>query len=342
MLIRDGWLAVIKGLRRRIPAAIDSQVDIELPPEPFFQDYPTVMPKKCSYTLDSFQHAVRHAAGLITIIKNIVLADHGPQPRLTAMFGSYTVWLSDCIQPLVSIQASWPPHMDLRIASTIQVVADLASKPSSLEGQDIVTSHKVNTALVLALIELSEHSQQLFNDGGSGPVLRRVLPAALVHLANAALNHRPLSVLITSRLSKRLRTAALESPGTAGTDLMVGLPLLVYIIPQLTEQRSIDLLYAVTEYSGDIPPESLGLEIDPDAFVDERLRHQVSGLDISWLQRPGSKAGEEPTSKRRKITESPSAIGWITKQLNCLLINDPSLHRPRIAELEGSFSFVTR
>lgn len=335
----DERLATIKGLKSRIPSAINSQVDIEVPPEPFFQDYPTVIPKKCSYTLDSFEHAVRHAAGLVTIMKNIVLADYGPQPRLTTIFGSYAVWLSDCIQPLVSLQCSWPSHMDLRIASTIRAVADLASKPSSLEGQDMVTSQKANTALVLALIELSEQPHQLFNDDSSGPVLRGVLPAALVHLASAALNHRPLSVLIASRLSKQLRTAALESPGTPGTDFMVGLPLSVYI-SWLTEQRSIDLLFAITEYSGDIPPESLGLEIVPDAFVDGRLRRRVSSLDISWLQKPGSEGGDEPTYKRRKTTESPSAVGWIMKQLNCLLIKDPSLHRPRITDLQDSFSFV--
>ncbi|KAK0703579.1 hypothetical protein B0T26DRAFT_658923 [Lasiosphaeria miniovina] len=45
---------------------------IELPPQSLLQSFSDVVPQKCSYTIRRAEHAIRHASGLLSIIKNTI------------------------------------------------------------------------------------------------------------------------------------------------------------------------------------------------------------------------------------------------------------------------------
>ena len=178
-------------------------VDIELPPKAFWVTMPNAAPQRCSYTLKEPDHAVRLATGVFTVMKDAILSSARAQPYSSSLFDHYSVWLWDTLQPLVRLQASWPPPVEVGLASTLQTALDLAAAQRSSRGLDFVVSQKAKMGLAGVCSEMIEQPQRLISDDGDGPSLRRVLCLALVHLAKETIVNRPLSILIASRLIPR-------------------------------------------------------------------------------------------------------------------------------------------
>ncbi|KAK5663169.1 hypothetical protein OQA88_6586 [Cercophora sp. LCS_1] len=60
-------------LKRRGLKGPDAFKDFTLPPEQLLDEHPGTINERCSYTLEDPDHAVRHLAGIITIVKNAIL-----------------------------------------------------------------------------------------------------------------------------------------------------------------------------------------------------------------------------------------------------------------------------
>ncbi|KAK1750228.1 protein kinase rad3 [Echria macrotheca] len=312
--------ATIKELRSIAPTADDSPVNIQLPVESFFAHFPGVGPSRCSYTLETFDQGVRHASGLLAIMKNAILAGFSESTQIAMIYRRYAAWLSDIIQPLVALQVSWPPYLDLGLTSTVQAAMELAIRQSVSEGPECVVYQKANTALVLALIELAEQPQHIFGEDPANPELQRIVAESLIHLAGASLVHRPLFVLIGSRLHTRLRAVAVDDLGTPGTEVKLATQVLHTVIEQPN--------------SG---PVALEKGLTAEYFETESLRRQIKNLETIWHKKLGDGPGDEPGAKRRKIDEQVSPAHWIIEKLKGLI---PHEQQPRknLDGMEDTFS----
>jgi len=173
------------------------------------------------YVLKDFEQAVHHATGLVAIIKNAILTNAGRQPQSSLFFGHYSASLCESLRPLMSLQASWPAHVDMGIASTIQVALDLATAQSCSEKLGFTASQRASTALAILCSDIFENSQLLLSDENTGQALRRVICLSLIHLANEAISYRPMSTLIRYRLVSQVAKLTPDIPG-AQSDLLVG------------------------------------------------------------------------------------------------------------------------
>jgi hypothetical protein len=221
--------AILKRLEASNSGTLESPVNIELPPRSFLNNFPDITPKKCAYVLKDVEQAVRHATGLITIMKNAIIAKTGPGPHSSLFFGHYSTLLCESLRPLLLLQASWPVYVDMGVTSTIQAALDLATAESS---SDIATaqsrsdkkgfaaSQRASNALALLCSDILENPQLLLSEEDAAPSLRRVVSLAFVYLAKEAVNSRPLSTLIGYRLVPHVTKLASEIPSEHG-DLLV-------------------------------------------------------------------------------------------------------------------------
>jgi hypothetical protein len=215
------YTAIIKRLEATDSGTLNSVVEIQLPPKPFLDSFPDVTPKRCSYVLKDFEQAVRHATGLLTIIKNAIVSKAGPEPQSSLFFGHYSALICESLRPLMSLQALWPTHLDMGIASTVQAALDIAVAQSDSDKQGFTATQRASTALAILCSDVIENQQLLLSDEDTGRALRRVICLALVYLAKEAIKSRPLSTLIGYRLVSPVTKLVSELPSDQG-DLLVG------------------------------------------------------------------------------------------------------------------------
>ncbi|KAK0729999.1 phosphatidyl inositol 3-kinase-like protein [Lasiosphaeris hirsuta] len=274
-----------------------SSVNVELPPRSVLQAFSEVAPQKCTYTLNCIEDAVRHAAGLLAIIKGAALSKPGPHSQPSLLFGHHSVWLWDSLQKLVALQTPWPAHIDIGLASTLQMALDLATAQHGLGGLGFIVSQKANTGLAIICSGIFDQPQQLLSEEENGVALRRVACHAAMHLAKQTLAHRPLSTLVASRL---IITALQVTSQNAivGNDTDIG--------------RSILLLKQTTASQH---PVHFTEEVMSENFADELLREKVKNLHLEVIdERPNRSA-----VKRRKVAHDESHLSQIMSEL-CLLV----------------------
>jgi hypothetical protein len=214
---------------------LESLGKIELPPRSFLDTFPDITPKKCSYVLRDVEQAVRHATGLLTIIKNAIIAKSGPEPHSSLFFGHYSTLLCEALRPLMLFQASWPVHVDMGVTLTIQAALDLATVQSSSDKHKFTASQRASNALALLCSDMLENPQLLLCDEDFASALRRVMSLAFVYLAKEAGKSRPLSTLIGYRLVPQVTKLASEIPNEHG-DLLVSCFVLI-VVPFLIRYR---------------------------------------------------------------------------------------------------------
>ncbi|KAK0655783.1 hypothetical protein B0T16DRAFT_487236 [Cercophora newfieldiana] len=308
--------AILRRLEATRYDTLDSLVNIQLPPRPFLDTFPEVTPKKCSYVLKDLEQAVRHATGLVTIIKGAVIGRTGPEPHSSLFFSHYSSLLCESLHPLLSLQALWPAYIDVGIASTVQAALDIATAQRNPEKQGFTSIQRANTVLAILCSDLLESPRLLLSDEDSGPALRRVICLALVHLAKEAVGSRSLSTLISYRLVPHVAKLASEAPAEHA-DLLKSMGL-------------------VAQFGISPPPKSLDEQFRPDKFVDEALRLQVMNLGLESND-PQQNQPDQPVAKKRKITQETSTLSFLIARL-CRIINvTPPRDSRAIAELEPQF-----
>lgn len=156
------------------------------------------------------------------MISNTLASRSEPQPPASMMYRQYSPWLCDHLQTLISLQISWPAHIDVGIISTLQTSLELAAAHNDTSGLESVISHKASTTLAIVCSEILEKLSELLGRNEGDQPLENILSRALVHLAKETLGHRPLSVLVSSRLLSRSPPVSLDSPNSDG-DLLVGI-----------------------------------------------------------------------------------------------------------------------
>jgi hypothetical protein len=194
---------------------------MDLPTKAFLETIPDAVPKKCIYTIKGPEQAVRHAASLAKMISNAITSRPEPQPPASMMYRQYSPWLCDHLQTLIFLQISWPAHIDVGVISTLETVLELAAAHNDSSGLESVVSHKASTTLAIVCSEIFEKRNELPGRNEGDQSLENILSRALVHLAKETLSHRPLSVLVSSRLLPRVPSAFLDSADSDG-DLPVG------------------------------------------------------------------------------------------------------------------------
>ncbi len=208
-----------------------------MPPDSLLEAYPGALRKKCTYAIKTLEHAVRQAAGISTVLGNAIISKPGPQPEPSLILSHYAVWLCDFIQPLISYQLSWPEHVDIGVASTLQIAFDIAVAHGSSNGPGLVVAQKANITLTIACSEVFQQPQQLLSKERHGKIIERVVSLALIHLSKQALAHRPLSMLVASKLVPTLHQLKEENRELDDTDL--GVSLVTQNIVYCTDWRSV-------------------------------------------------------------------------------------------------------
>ncbi|KAK3693605.1 hypothetical protein B0T22DRAFT_401698 [Podospora appendiculata] len=280
----------------------DPPIEIELPSKDFFLktlafDAP---PKGCSFVVKTLEQAVRHAIGLLAIIKYAVLQNNGS--RLSPNFGHVTTWLLDVLQPLASVQSAWPMPPDVSLTPIIQIALHIATTQGSSHMTDAILCQKANSVLVAVCCEAFEQSQQLLSQDQNGEALRKVTCTALIHLANEVITHRPISRLVISRLLSPAQRLVSEN-AVVGTDTDIW--------------RAVQLLSQTTAKS---PPSALSEDVRPEKFTDSLLCQQVKKLGLE----PANDQPTEPPLKRTKLSEMTSeSCVWAEF---CRLLNGDSKH----------------
>ncbi|KAK3335428.1 hypothetical protein B0T19DRAFT_489276 [Cercophora scortea] len=280
----------------------NAPIEIELPSKDFFLktlafDTP---PQGCSFVVTTLEQAVRHAIGLLAIIKNAVLPHNGSQ--ISPTFGHVTTWLLDVLQPLASVQSAWPMPPDVSLTPIVRIALHTAATQGSLSMTDAILCQKANSVLVAVCTEVFEQSQQLISQEKSGESLRDVTCAALIHLAKEAIAHRPISRLVIWRLLTPAQTLVSEN-AIVGTDTDIW--------------RAVQLLSQTTAKS---PPSALSEDVRSEKFTDRLLCQQVKKLGLE----PADDQPAEPPSKRMKLSGMTSE-SCVWAEL-CRLLNDDSKH----------------
>ncbi|KAK3363362.1 phosphatidyl inositol 3-kinase-like protein [Lasiosphaeria hispida] len=280
-------LARIKGYEA------GSSVKVELPPTAVMETFSEATPQRCTYTLNRIEYAVRHAAGLLAIIKGATLSKPGPHSQPSLLLGHHSVWLWDSLQHLVALQTPWPTHVDIGLASTLQMALDLATTQHDLGGLGFVVSQKADTGLATMCSDIFNQPQQLLSEEENGAALRRVACHAAMYLAKQALAHRPLSTLVASRLVI-IALQVMSQNAIVGNDTDIG--------------RSILLLKQTTASQR---PVRLTEEVIPEKFVDELLRQKVKNLHL----KAADKRPDRSVVKRRKVTHGEGHTSQIIGEL---------------------------
>ena len=107
------------------------------------------------------------------------------------------------------------------VTSTVETALELAVVHNHPNGLESVLSHKASTTLAIICSEIFDQLNALLGRNEGDQCLEKILSRALVQLSKEALGHRPLSVLISSRLLPRAPVNSLASP-SPNSDLPVG------------------------------------------------------------------------------------------------------------------------
>ncbi|KXX76695.1 Protein kinase rad3 [Madurella mycetomatis] len=292
--------AILTQLKSAVPSTRETSTEIRLPPKTFLEVVSDTVPSGCSFNLSDDEYAIRHAASLLTILKNTILSKNDSQAFFS--YDQNLVWLLDTIQPLSSILATWPVPLEVGLATLVQIALDLAKAHISSRGTKSILNHKANASLALVCTDVFRDPSQFLAGNEDGSRLRRIVCLALIHLAQASVNHEPTSRLIASAfLASALRLVSENPIVGAGTDVW----------------RSVHLLHLATTAPSDL---ALDENIAPALFVDGVMRRQVQKL-VSRLENDKSSG---PAPKRRKLNDEPSELLELAARLCRMVDADPS------------------
>ncbi|KAK3330577.1 hypothetical protein B0H66DRAFT_579779 [Apodospora peruviana] len=273
-------LATILACLKPDPNLPHSSLKIELPSKAFLETLGLyITPRRCSFTIRGSEQALRHALGLVAIIKSAILPQTGSQ--VSFLYKHTLIWLLDCFHPLASHLIARP--IDGGLVSLLQMAVELAAAHGSSDGVDSVLSLKAYATLVAVCCCVFEKPRCFLKEDESSLVLRGAICSALIQLARGAIIHRPTSRLVITRLIAPAQQLVLDIAAIgAGTDVW----------------RSVHVLNQATASPA---PTSFGEEFMPDKFIDAELRQQVKRLG---LISSSSQQISQPLSKRRKVSES--------------------------------------
>lgn len=175
--------------------------------------------RRCSYSVHSSKHAVRHATSLVRILKNVVDPDDifsgtSKVPTTSiAPLDSHIVWLLDSLISLNQILLRCPSTADVRSVAAVDLCSqliDVLGGTSNSNGVSEMTRQKACNVLVILCSGVAEASRELYDSGSRGPESRYIFCSALVKLARAALASKSISRTIKAQLLWPLKMLTLE------------------------------------------------------------------------------------------------------------------------------------
>lgn len=175
----------------------------------------------CSFNFVDRAHATRHACSLLSILHAAASPGNDSRHRF-ASFNKHLPWLIDSLEALNEDQKRWAAHHDHPSSSLLKLALNLTHSSSGL---DQIVLRKLDAIIVLLSADVAGRPNEPDYEDQTTPAANRTLSLALLHLADAAINCRPISKLVTAQLLKPLDNHLTEVHVNNDVDLQVSLPM---------------------------------------------------------------------------------------------------------------------
>lgn len=135
-------------------------------------------------------------------------------------FNRHLPWLIDSLEALNEDQKRWAARGDHASISLLKLALSLTN---SSTGLDQIVFRKLDAIIVLLSADVTGCPAELDEDQTT-PAPNRTLSLALLHLADAAINCRPIAKLVAAQLLKPLDNHLTEVHVNDNVDLQVSPP----------------------------------------------------------------------------------------------------------------------
>lgn len=274
------------------------------------------LPQSCFYTINSVDQAVRHAMGLLYVIRDAALPNEALES--TGLFSQQVVWLLDSLFSLFESRIYWSRAVGVSTLAFVEFVSEVLSTSHSNYGFNAVIHQKAYALLVFFCAGVIKNPRDILDEGEDRSAARQRLCVAFIQLAGESLKHKPIARLVKSQLVAPLKGFTAENPTLgSGTDFSVSARDNVQFAVLTLNQRSILLL----EQAAASPrPESFKEPNKSSDFNDSDLARRVAALGLE--SRPDL-AGPS-AAKRRKLTAEPATLVQVRESLRLLLPGSPA------------------
>lgn len=178
-------------------------------------------PQNCYYSIHGTDHAIRHALSLLSVIRNAILSREGLESD--SLFAQHVIWLLDSLFALFQLRPHWRSAVDISSMDFIDFALGVASAHGNARGLNTIIYHKLYSLLALICAGVAENPKDILRDGEYGEKAKHSLCVAFIHLAKAAIKHKPISKLIKGQLLAPLKILTTENISYGpGTDFWVG------------------------------------------------------------------------------------------------------------------------
>ncbi|PSR90721.1 phosphatidylinositol 3 [Coniella lustricola] len=177
----------------------DRGLDLELPQSGFLDSLlsPEAEPSLgCLYSLVDCSHAIQHAYCLLTILHKSALQISRPEQQVVSL-NEHLPWLVDSLAAVNQEQKRWQAHCNYDPTPFLQLALDMSASVSDLE---VVLLQKLDAIIVFLTADLAELYIETKHNRSDAYLANRTLSFALVHLADAATQSRPVSKLVAAQL----------------------------------------------------------------------------------------------------------------------------------------------
>ena len=215
MLANKKLTALVASCQSRSQTEDHELIEIDLPPEAVVtalvgnRSFPAR--NGCNYTIQGIEQAVRHAIGLLGVIKGAIISKSNPQ-RLD-FYRQHTAWLLDSLISCNNLRAGLASSHEIDANSLVQIALDLLTAYRDIsDAMDSVVTEKIYSVLAMLCTQLLTEAHGLLGDDENRISLRRAICVAMANLVRGAIEHRYISMIISSRLIGPLQNLVSEYP----------------------------------------------------------------------------------------------------------------------------------
>lgn len=170
-----------------------------------------------SFTLVDNDQALRHASSLLRILYATSVPQNQPGQAIVSP-NKHIPWLLDSLEALNEEQKRW---RDICAYDPVSLLHQALGLSSFSSGLDHILAHKVDAMIVLISADVAEQTNEIEDEDQSQALAGKTLALALVHLANASIEKRPIAKLIAAQLLKSLDRLSTDGRVQADGDLKV-------------------------------------------------------------------------------------------------------------------------
>lgn len=171
----------------------------------------------CSYSLVDGTHAIQHACYLLKILHEAALQMNKLGQQIVYP-NECSPWLIDSLVALSQEQKRWQTQCDYDPSVFLEMALEMSRSASDLE---VVLLQKLDATMVLFAADLAEHLNEAKFNRDDAHVASKTLSFALVHLADASTQNKPVSKLVAAQLLKVIDALRTENK-ISDNDLEVG------------------------------------------------------------------------------------------------------------------------